>query len=94
MKRKVIVNNKILEKEVEEEQIRGGTAYQESILAEKFCDLERIDISVSSRSVKAFISSGTEITIIRRNISDFELEDNPSIFIKGIFSPAEKCPLV
>lgn len=99
VKRKAQVNNTTVEKKKED---GGGTAvvakvmsYRKSVLGEKLCELERIDVSVDGKPAKALIDSGTEITVVRKDIiSNYQLEDKPSIYIKGIFGPAEKCPLV
>ncbi|XP_055931869.1 uncharacterized protein LOC129962156 [Argiope bruennichi] len=59
------------------------------------CNLEKIRISVNGKPATALIDSGTEITVVRRDIlTDFPIEDKASIYIKGIFGPAEKCSLV
>ncbi|XP_055932968.1 uncharacterized protein LOC129962990 [Argiope bruennichi] len=59
------------------------------------CNLEKIRISVNGKPATALIDSGTEITVVRRDIlTDFPVEDKASIYIKGIFGPAEKCSLV
>ncbi|GBN61457.1 Pro-Pol polyprotein [Araneus ventricosus] len=59
------------------------------------CNLERISVSVNGKQATALIDSGTEITVIRRELlMDFPIEDKTSIYIKGIFRPPEKCPLM
>ncbi|XP_055928211.1 uncharacterized protein LOC129959414 [Argiope bruennichi] len=59
------------------------------------CNLEKIRISVNGKPASALIASGTEITVVRRDIlTDFPVEDKASIYIIGIFGKAEKCSLV
>lgn len=88
---------------MEEKETKSGIAvvmkdmsHPGSIVEEKFWDLERVHISVNGKRVKTLIDSGTEITVVRKKgiISDYQPEDKPSIFIKGIFDPAKKCILV
>ncbi|GBN06160.1 hypothetical protein AVEN_99239-1 [Araneus ventricosus] len=46
------------------------------------CNLERIPVSVNGKQATALIDSGTEITVIRRDLlMDFPIEDKASIYI-------------
>ncbi|KFM68449.1 hypothetical protein X975_04916, partial [Stegodyphus mimosarum] len=70
-------------------------SHKRNIIGENLCNLERIQINVNGKRATALVDSGTEITVVRSNIvEDFPMENKPSIYIKGIFGPAEKCPLV
>jgi hypothetical protein len=56
--------------------------------------LERIDIRINNKTVKALVDSGTEITVVRKSIvGEGESSNLPDIFLQGIFGPPVKCPL-
>ncbi|XP_055943546.1 uncharacterized protein K02A2.6-like [Argiope bruennichi] len=70
-------------------------SHRRPALDKGLCNLEKIRMSVNGKPATALIDSGTEITVVRRDIlTDFPVEDKASIYIKGIFGPAEKCSLV
>ncbi|GFX79994.1 uncharacterized protein TNCV_2890491 [Trichonephila clavipes] len=52
-------------------------------------------MSVDGKLVHALLDSGTEITVIKKNlVPGISVEGASTIYLKGIFGPAVKCPLV
>ncbi|XP_035226804.1 uncharacterized protein LOC118199118 [Stegodyphus dumicola] len=61
----------------------------------KLCELKRVPISVNGTIGKALVDSGTEITVVKKELTkSLQLKEGSSIYLKGIFGPAVKCPLV
>ncbi|GFY55678.1 CCHC-type domain-containing protein [Trichonephila inaurata madagascariensis] len=51
--------------------------------------------SVDGKLVHALVDSGTEITVIKKDlVPGISVEGASTIYLKGIFGPAVKCPLV
>ncbi|GBM25387.1 Pro-Pol polyprotein [Araneus ventricosus] len=93
----------VLRTVVDQERVTKETAVVAEVMShgrrssvdQGLCNLERIPVSVNGKQATALIDSGTEITVIRRDLlMDFPIEDKASIYIKGIFGPPEKCPLM
>ncbi|GBN33296.1 Pro-Pol polyprotein, partial [Araneus ventricosus] len=92
----------VLRTVVDQERVTKKTAVVAEVMSrgrssvdQGLCNLERIPVSVNGKQATALIDSGTEITVIRRDLlMDFPIEDKASIYIKGIFGPPEKCPLM
>jgi transposase InsO family protein len=57
--------------------------------------LQRVTIGVEGRNAAALIDSGSEITVVNQKLLERQdFEGAPSIFLKGIFGPPVKCPLL
>ncbi|GFT61771.1 retrovirus-related Pol polyprotein from transposon opus [Trichonephila clavipes] len=57
--------------------------------------LVKTSISVDGKLVHALLDSGTEITVIKKDlVPGISVEGASTIYLKGIFGPAVKCPLV
>ncbi|GFT83937.1 CCHC-type domain-containing protein [Trichonephila clavipes] len=62
---------------------------------DKLSKLVKTSISVDGKLVHALVDSGTEITVIKKDlVPGISVEGASTIYLKGIFSPAVKCPLV
>ncbi|GFU82715.1 CCHC-type domain-containing protein [Trichonephila clavipes] len=73
-----------------------GKSYDESERA-KWNDSEKRSFNGSwdGKLVHALVDSGTEITVIKERLSSgISVEGASTIYLKGIFGPAVKCPLV
>ncbi|GFU19846.1 CCHC-type domain-containing protein [Trichonephila clavipes] len=72
-----------------------GKVIPRGAIEDKLSKLVKTSISVDGKLVHALVDSGTEITVIKKDlvprISD---EGASTIYLKGIFGPAVKCPLV
>ncbi|GFR19351.1 CCHC-type domain-containing protein [Trichonephila clavata] len=54
-----------------------------------------VKTSVDGKLVHALVDSGTEITVIKKElVPGISVEGATTIYLKGIFGPAVKCPLV
>ncbi|GFU98020.1 retrovirus-related Pol polyprotein from transposon opus [Trichonephila clavipes] len=54
----------------------------------------RVDL-LDGKLVHALVDSGTEITVIKKDlVPGISVEEASTIYLKGIFGPAVKCPLV
>ncbi|GFT19538.1 retrovirus-related Pol polyprotein from transposon opus [Trichonephila clavipes] len=61
----------------------------------KLSKLVKTSISVDGELVHALLDSGTEITVIKKDlVPGISVEGASTIYLKGIFGPAVKCPLV
>ncbi|GFX32739.1 CCHC-type domain-containing protein [Trichonephila clavipes] len=61
----------------------------------KLSKLVKTSISVDGKLVHALLDSGTEITVIKKDlVPGISVEGASTIYLKGIFGPAVKCPLV
>ncbi|GFX31251.1 retrovirus-related Pol polyprotein from transposon opus [Trichonephila clavipes] len=64
-------------------------------IEDKLSKLVKTSISVDGRLVHALLDSGTEITVIKKDlVPGISVEGASTIYLKGIFGPAVKCPLV
>ncbi|GFS87972.1 CCHC-type domain-containing protein [Trichonephila clavipes] len=62
---------------------------------DKLSKLVKTSISVDGKLVHALLDSGTEITVIKKDfVPGISVEGASTIYLKGIFGPAVKCPLV
>ncbi|GFW18529.1 retrovirus-related Pol polyprotein from transposon opus [Trichonephila clavipes] len=62
---------------------------------DKLSKLVKTSISVDGKLVHALVDSGTEITVIKKDlVPGISVEGTSTIYLKGIFGPAVKCPLV
>ncbi|GFW59920.1 hypothetical protein TNCV_4863781 [Trichonephila clavipes] len=64
-------------------------------IEDKLSKLVKTSISVDGKLVHALVDSGTEITVIKKDlVPGISVEGASTIYLKGIFGPAVKCPLV
>ncbi|GFX83853.1 uncharacterized protein TNCV_2546441 [Trichonephila clavipes] len=64
-------------------------------IEDKLNKLVKTSISVDGEIVHALVDSGTEITVIKKDlVPGISVEGASTIYLKGIFGPAVKCPLV
>ncbi|GFQ84043.1 retrovirus-related Pol polyprotein from transposon 17.6 [Trichonephila clavata] len=64
-------------------------------IEDKLSKLVKTSISVDGKLVHALVDSGTEITVIKKElVPGISVEGASTIYLKGIFGPAVKCPLV
>ncbi|GFX24729.1 CCHC-type domain-containing protein [Trichonephila clavipes] len=64
-------------------------------IEDKLSKLMKTSISVDGKLVHALLDSGTEITVIKKDlVPGISVEGASTIYLKGIFGPAVKCPLV
>ncbi|GFS48894.1 retrovirus-related Pol polyprotein from transposon opus [Trichonephila clavipes] len=64
-------------------------------IEDKLSKLVKPSISVDGKLVHALGDSGTEITVIKKDlVPGISVEGASTIYLKGIFGPAVKCPLV
>ncbi|GFQ83640.1 CCHC-type domain-containing protein [Trichonephila clavata] len=64
-------------------------------IEDKLSKLVKTSISVDGKLVHALVDSGTEITVIKKElVPGISVEGATTIYLKGIFGPAVKCPLV
>ncbi|GFU75903.1 CCHC-type domain-containing protein [Trichonephila clavipes] len=64
-------------------------------IEDKLSKLVKTSISVDGKLVLALLDSGTEITVIKKNlVPGISVEGASTIYLKGIFGPAVKCTLV
>ncbi|GFX89209.1 retrovirus-related Pol polyprotein from transposon opus [Trichonephila clavipes] len=62
---------------------------------DKLSKLVKTSISVDGKLVHALVDSGTEITVIKKDlVPGISVEGASTIYLKGIFGSAVKCPLV
>ncbi|GFT34515.1 retrovirus-related Pol polyprotein from transposon opus [Trichonephila clavipes] len=62
---------------------------------DKLSKLVKTSISVYGKLVHVLVDSGTEITVIKKDlVPRISVEGASTIHLKGIFGPAVKCPLV
>ncbi|GFX77445.1 CCHC-type domain-containing protein [Trichonephila clavipes] len=64
-------------------------------IEDKLSKLVKTSISVDGKLVYALVDSGTEITVIKKGlVPGISVEGASTIYLKGIFGTAVKCPLV
>ncbi|GFU24797.1 retrovirus-related Pol polyprotein from transposon opus [Trichonephila clavipes] len=64
-------------------------------IEDKLSKLVKTSISVDGKLVHALLDSGTEITVIKKDlVPGISVERASTIYLKGIFGPAVKCSLV
>ncbi|GFU55284.1 retrovirus-related Pol polyprotein from transposon opus [Trichonephila clavipes] len=67
----------------------------EGAIEDKLSKLVKTSISVDGKLVHALLDSSTEITVIKKYlVPGISVEGASTIYLKGIFGPAVKCPLV
>ncbi|GFY19295.1 retrovirus-related Pol polyprotein from transposon opus [Trichonephila clavipes] len=72
-----------------------GKAIPRRAIEDKLSKLVKTSISVDGKLVHALLDSGTEITVIKKDlVPGISVEGASTIYLKGIFGPAVKCPLV
>ncbi|GFX30688.1 retrovirus-related Pol polyprotein from transposon opus [Trichonephila clavipes] len=72
-----------------------GKVIPRRAIEDKLSKLVKTSISVDGKLVHALVDSGTEITVIKKDlVPGISVEGTSTIYLKGIFGPAVKCPLV
>ncbi|GFS73449.1 CCHC-type domain-containing protein [Nephila pilipes] len=72
-----------------------GKVIPRQAIEDKLSKLVKTSISVDGKFVHAFVDSGTEITVVKKDlVPGISVEGASTIYLKGIFGPAVKCPLV
>ncbi|GFY20419.1 retrovirus-related Pol polyprotein from transposon opus [Trichonephila clavipes] len=72
-----------------------GKVIPRRAIEDKLSKLVKTSISVDERLVHALVDYGTEITVIKKDlVPGISVEGASTIYLKGIFGPAVKCPLV
>ncbi|GFY12978.1 uncharacterized protein TNCV_665441 [Trichonephila clavipes] len=72
-----------------------GKVIPRRAIEDKLSKLVKTSISVDGKLVHALVDSSTEITVIKKNlVPGISVEGASTIYLKGIFGPAVKCPLV
>ncbi|GFW68128.1 retrovirus-related Pol polyprotein from transposon opus [Trichonephila clavipes] len=72
-----------------------GKVIPRGAIEDKLSKLVKLSISVDGKLVPALLDSGTEITVIKKDlVPGISVEGASTIYLKGIFGPAVKCPLV
>ncbi|GFX76874.1 retrovirus-related Pol polyprotein from transposon opus [Trichonephila clavipes] len=72
-----------------------GKVIPRRAIEDKLSKLAKTSISVDGKLVHALLDSGTEITVIKKDlVPGISVEGASTIYLKGIFGPAVKCPLV
>ncbi|GFY28888.1 CCHC-type domain-containing protein [Trichonephila clavipes] len=72
-----------------------GKVIPRGAIEDKLSKLVKTSISVDGRLVHVIVDSGTEITVIKKDlVPGISVEGASTIYLKGIFGPAVKCPLV
>ncbi|GFU36226.1 CCHC-type domain-containing protein [Trichonephila clavipes] len=72
-----------------------GKVIPRRAIEDKLSNLVKTSISVDGKLVHALLDSGTEITVIKKDlVPGISVEGASTIYLKGIFGPAVKCPLV
>ncbi|GFX76750.1 retrovirus-related Pol polyprotein from transposon opus [Trichonephila clavipes] len=72
-----------------------GKVIPRGAIEDKLSKLVKTSISVDGKLVHALLDSGTEITVIKKDlVPGISAEGASTIYLKGIFGPAVKCPLV
>ncbi|GFW47547.1 retrovirus-related Pol polyprotein from transposon opus [Trichonephila clavipes] len=72
-----------------------GKVIPRRAVEDKLSKLVKTSISVDGKLVHALVDSGTEITVIKKDlVPGISVEGASTIYLKGIFGPAVKCPLV
>ncbi|GFW49805.1 CCHC-type domain-containing protein [Trichonephila clavipes] len=72
-----------------------GKVIPRRAIEDKLSKLVKTSISVDGKLVHALLDSGTEITVIKKDlVPGISVEGASTIYLKGIFGTAVKCPLV
>ncbi|GFW67409.1 CCHC-type domain-containing protein [Trichonephila clavipes] len=72
-----------------------GKVIPRRAIEDKLSKLVKTSISVDGKLVHALLDSGTEITVIKKDlVPGISVVGASTIYLKGIFGPAVKCPLV
>ncbi|GFV91459.1 retrovirus-related Pol polyprotein from transposon opus [Trichonephila clavipes] len=72
-----------------------GKVIPRGAIEDKLSKLVKTSISVDGKLVHALMDSVTEITVIKKDlVPGISVEGASTIYLKGIFGPAVKCPLV
>ncbi|GFU68042.1 CCHC-type domain-containing protein [Trichonephila clavipes] len=72
-----------------------GKVIPRGAIEDKLSKLVKTSISVDGKLVHALVYSGTEITVIKKDlVPRISVEGASTIYLNGIFGPAVKCPLV
>ncbi|GFY25512.1 CCHC-type domain-containing protein [Trichonephila clavipes] len=72
-----------------------GKVIPRRAIEDKLSKLVKTSISVDGKLVHALVDFGTEITVIKKDlVPGISIEGASTIYLKGIFGPAVKCPLV
>ncbi|GFX33562.1 CCHC-type domain-containing protein [Trichonephila clavipes] len=72
-----------------------GKVIPRRAVEDKLSKLVKTSISVDGKLVHALVDSVTEITVIKKDlVPGISVEGASTIYLKGIFGPAVKCPLV
>ncbi|GFW85773.1 uncharacterized protein TNCV_854221 [Trichonephila clavipes] len=72
-----------------------GKVIPRRAIEDKLSKLVKTSISVDGKLVHALLDSGTEITVIKKDlVPGISVKGASTIYLKGIFGPAVKCPLV
>ncbi|GFW69287.1 retrovirus-related Pol polyprotein from transposon opus [Trichonephila clavipes] len=72
-----------------------GKVIPRRAIEDKLSKLVKTSISVDGKLVHALVDSGTEIIVIKKDlVPGISVEAASTIYLKGIFGPAVKCPLV
>ncbi|GFW43375.1 CCHC-type domain-containing protein [Trichonephila clavipes] len=72
-----------------------GKVIPRGAIEDKLSKLVKTSISVDGKLVHALLDSGTEITVIKKDlVPRISVEGASTIYLKGIFGPAVKCHLV
>ncbi|GFW73053.1 retrovirus-related Pol polyprotein from transposon opus [Trichonephila clavipes] len=72
-----------------------GKVIPRRAIEDKLSKLVKTSISVDGKLVHVLLDSGTEITVIKKDlVPGISVEGAATIYLKGIFGPAVKCPLV
>ncbi|GFT85948.1 retrovirus-related Pol polyprotein from transposon opus [Trichonephila clavipes] len=72
-----------------------GKVIPRRAIEDKLSKLVKTSISVDGKLVHVLLDSDTEITVIKKDlVPGISVEGASTIYLKGIFGPAVKCPLV
>ncbi|GFX46856.1 CCHC-type domain-containing protein [Trichonephila clavipes] len=72
-----------------------GKVISRRAIEDKLSKLVKTSISVDGKLVHALVDSGTEVTVIKKDlVPEISVEGASMIYLKGIFSSVVKCPLV
>ncbi|GFT89752.1 retrovirus-related Pol polyprotein from transposon opus [Trichonephila clavipes] len=72
-----------------------GKVIPRGAIEDKLSKLVKTSISVDGKLVHALVDAGTEITVIKKDlVPGISVDRASTIYLKGIFGPAVKCPLV
>ncbi|GFY18968.1 retrovirus-related Pol polyprotein from transposon opus [Trichonephila clavipes] len=72
-----------------------GKVIPRRAIEDKLSKLVKTSVSVEGELVHALVDSGTEITVIKKDlVHGISVEGASTIYLKGIFGPAVECPLV